>query len=1025
MRPDLNEAAGLVEGTSADMDGDVSRLSANIGGYVNTMGAHFGRLGDQAISAGQVIHSDFSSQVYDESMSRLADWTVDTGQSLIHMGEDAAIAAGGVVAVRSAVAAVGAAALEAAGPAAAVGVALVGVYEAARLVISTASGIAQWASNMSGAAEVARLFSEEGTRAAEAHRALALEFGGEADSFTRVQQVAQDYQVTQDQATAAIRRMIEVLDPANKSTEAARQVLKDYGVTSTEASAALDEFARRLRETQDGTAKTHDVMAVLGSDGVAWLKGVADGAGQISHAMTDADRISAATAASIEASKNKIATAPHISWLGQLGDWAGGVVDRFSEMSTRSEQFKAEQTAAMAEISTAWREWRGDVTSTGDAISRVGQGLGDYFAVLTQGLPEFQQFVGIQKPAVPAAAQDNRPAAPPHEDAAGGADDGDDDPATNDGQVLSQLEQQLQRKLLLKENWLREDHALEVSFWQQRLADERADGLEENSTLMGLLNDRLNQAERAQARYLKNQADASARQADQDARDAERAADEQSSAHLRGLQIATNAAVRGSQERIQAAQAEVDFARGAWGELSSQYRDAMQRMSEAARERDRQAQEISRIRADADQKINDLGLQAERSRLDAEVAAGKISEGQKADQLRDLTEGAQIAALQRLDSEISSLQQGTKAWEEATQRRRVLVAEQQVEMERISLQAVEADRRAAQQTAQAWQGAFQPASRALDSWVQNAVRGGQTIGQSALSAAGTMASSYIGSLLRMTAQLGAFEVAQALGWTRMASGMQADIQKGSLSWLLGEQQKTAATAAGTSARTAAASAENSTWLGRVIGQVASWLGIETSKTSATTAATATRATIDEADQVARSTTGYIAAVGQIAQLAPVAAAGAFAATAAIPIVGPELAPGAAAAAEGAVMSLAATVPVFSASGGWGDVPHDEAPTFLHKREMVLPAYLASPLRDLVTGRGGFALPASFATSVNDNVSAAASAMGGGQTVVNHNETHNWSLSALDGRSTQTWLRNGGGDQIVAHVQNKRRNFGAL
>jgi hypothetical protein len=81
---------------------------------------------------------------------------------------------------------------------------------------------------------------------------------------------------------------------------------------------------------------------------------------------------------------------------------------------------------------------------------------------------------------------------------------------------------------------------------------------------------------------------------------------------------------------------------------------------------------------------------------------------------------------------------------------------------------------------------------------------------------------------------------------------------------------------------------------------------------------------------------------QILSDAKEAASGAYKAVAGIPIVGPVLAPIAAAAAF-------AGVEAFSAAGGWGDVPFDGAATTLHKNEMVLPANLATPLRSMLSG----------------------------------------------------------------------------
>lgn len=93
----------------------------------------------------------------------------------------------------------------------------------------------------------------------------------------------------------------------------------------------------------------------------------------------------------------------------------------------------------------------------------------------------------------------------------------------------------------------------------------------------------------------------------------------------------------------------------------------------------------------------------------------------------------------------------------------------------------------------------------------------------------------------------------------------------------------------------------------------------------------------------------ITGVAQVTSNAAVAGSAAFASTAAIPIIGPALAPGAAAAATGAVMAFA---PMASARGGWGDVPFDGAMTELHKNEMVLPADIATPLRQQLKGGSG-------------------------------------------------------------------------
>jgi hypothetical protein len=90
------------------------------------------------------------------------------------------------------------------------------------------------------------------------------------------------------------------------------------------------------------------------------------------------------------------------------------------------------------------------------------------------------------------------------------------------------------------------------------------------------------------------------------------------------------------------------------------------------------------------------------------------------------------------------------------------------------------------------------------------------------------------------------------------------------------------------------------------------------------------------------------AVAQVMSNAAVAGSAAFASTAAIPLIGPELAPGAAAAAYAATSAFA---PMASARNGF-DIPSGLNPiTQLHEREMVLPAKQADAVRDMAERQG--------------------------------------------------------------------------
>ena len=136
-----------------------------------------------------------------------------------------------------------------------------------------------------------------------------------------------------------------------------------------------------------------------------------------------------------------------------------------------------------------------------------------------------------------------------------------------------------------------------------------------------------------------------------------------------------------------------------------------------------------------------------------------------------------------------------------------------------------------------------------------------------------------------------------------------------------------------------------------------------------------------------------AARANIAADAASAAAGAFSATAAIPFVGPMIAPGAAAAAYAQTMAWQASVP--SAAGGWDKVPADVMAN-IHKDEMVLPASIADPLRNMIAASG-----------------TAAQASGGGSTTIH--------LHAADARSFDQWLRRGGGAAIARYAAGAGKN----
>lgn len=188
----------------------------------------------------------------------------------------------------------------------------------------------------------------------------------------------------------------------------------------------------------------------------------------------------------------------------------------------------------------------------------------------------------------------------------------------------------------------------------------------------------------------------------------------------------------------------------------------------------------------------------------------------------------------------------------------------------------------------------------------------------------------------------------------------------------GEASKTATAASGAAARNAIGETENTSLFGRIGAAIAEWLGLETGKTAASTAGTTVRTTEDTAANSAALIATKAAATSNAASWAAVAAVAASASVAAIPLVGWQMAPEVAAATYANGMVYAALA---SAAGGWGQVPQDGMMTELHKDEMVLPASIATPLRQSLAspqsaavgqgqGQGGGATHFHFAPTVS-------------------------------------------------------------
>jgi hypothetical protein len=244
-------------------------------------------------------------------------------------------------------------------------------------------------------------------------------------------------------------------------------------------------------------------------------------------------------------------------------------------------------------------------------------------------------------------------------------------------------------------------------------------------------------------------------------------------------------------------------------------------------------------------------------------------------------------------------------------------------------------------------------------------------------------------------------------------------------WIMSLIQKRAETAAAAAAEKAivqaAALAQKGIVIGSTVAETAAKMGA--AATEGTVIAATTKAKIASeaiktgaATKGAATQTGVAATAGitEVGTSAAVAAAGAYKSTVVIPFIGPIAAPAAAALALATVLGFGALI---SAKGGQAEVGQDGQLSMLHKKEMVLPAWAAIPLREGLKARGNGSMMSNIASAgsmVRESVSTTTKA---GDTIFNYDPKHTnmgASMSQLlreDGRTMRKWIkeqvRNGG------------------
>lgn len=211
------------------------------------------------------------------------------------------------------------------------------------------------------------------------------------------------------------------------------------------------------------------------------------------------------------------------------------------------------------------------------------------------------------------------------------------------------------------------------------------------------------------------------------------------------------------------------------------------------------------------------------------------------------------------------------------------------------------------------------------------------------------------------------------------------------------------------AETTAITAATATQTAAKVGQAATETAVNTATTSAKVASEAIKTGAAVSGAATQTAAAATAGTSEIATNAAVAAAGAYKSTVVIPFIGPVAAPAAAALALAAVMGFGALI---SARGGQERVPYDGQMTELHKDEMVLPAYIANPLRQSLSAPSSAPMLGSVATAGMAAMSAMTTNNSSGDVnfhygpkVTPPQATSLDQMLRADGRMMRKWLKN--------------------
>jgi hypothetical protein len=441
------------------------------------------------------------------------------------------------------------------------------------------------------------------------------------------------------------------------------------------------------------------------------------------------------------------------------------------------------------------------------------------------------------------------------------------------------------------------------------------------------------------------------------------AANEAWHAYVSGIEEQVEAAKGNFDQQIALVQQWVARAKQLYGQNSTNYNEANKKLAEIDNERaqalkraaEQQADAVRNL-AEAQANLAKIGEKSDVGEFKPSLALVLNSSGLQSQV------AAQVAKLRdALDRDIAGLNEKIQVDIQVGDKEGATAAYKQLTADLLtfSQQAQQINEKAAQAVQSSWEKITQPIGNAFDKILGSALGANGKIGISVAKAAEGV----------------------VLDWAKAALKMVA-------TWAAHEIMKTALTTTGVAARTAVNNTGELAQTSMLLTTLAKFLGIETTKTAAAVAGTGIRTAAQMSGATAGAAVDAAASQGVIQRDAAKAAAGTYAALADIPIIGPIIAPAAAAVAYGAVMAFE------SFDVGTPEVPRDMLAQ-VHQGEMIVPANQAGALRSMLGVSGSASFPTlNLPKAANSNLQGSSSQVSySGDTAHTMNFTHSPTFNA--------------------------------